>query len=109
VKRNAYCQPQATAMSGNASGRDDAPRMEPEFWEDPSRRSRSQRGHRDGGISNSGSMSALSVAPLAVPLIAVAWGWQYAFLFTGILNGARGSYLAGWSTGRLTTTRAHRG
>jgi len=40
------------------------------------------------GIFNSGSNVGAIVAPLAVPLIAVAWGWQYAFLFTGILSAA---------------------
>ena len=38
------------------------------------------------GIFNSGSNVGAIVAPLTVPLIAVYWGWQYAFLFTGVLS-----------------------
>jgi MFS transporter, ACS family, hexuronate transporter len=38
------------------------------------------------GIFNSGSNIGAIVAPLVVPFIAVRWGWQAAFLFTGILS-----------------------
>jgi len=38
------------------------------------------------GIFNSGSNIGAIVAPLMVPVVAVAWGWQAAFLFTGVLS-----------------------
>ncbi|MBB3343433.1 MFS transporter [Luteimonas sp. RC10] len=38
------------------------------------------------GIFNSGSNIGAIVAPLLVPVIAVTWGWQAAFLFTGALS-----------------------
>ncbi|WP_045726514.1 MFS transporter [Xanthomonas sp. GPE 39] len=38
------------------------------------------------GIFNSGSNIGAIVAPLSVPFIANAWGWQWAFLFTGVLG-----------------------
>jgi ACS family hexuronate transporter-like MFS transporter len=38
------------------------------------------------GLFNSGSNVGAIVAPLAVPVVAVTWGWQAAFLFTGILS-----------------------
>lgn len=38
------------------------------------------------GIFNSGSNIGAIVAPLVVPFVAVRWGWQAAFLFTGILS-----------------------
>jgi MFS transporter, ACS family, hexuronate transporter len=38
------------------------------------------------GIFNSGANVGAIVAPLTVPFIAVYWGWQAAFLFTGILS-----------------------
>ena len=38
------------------------------------------------GIFNAGSNIGAILAPLIVPWIAVAWGWQYAFLFTGVLS-----------------------
>lgn len=45
------------------------------------------------GIFNSGSNIGAIVAPLVVPIVAVAWGWQAAFLFTGILSA---TWLATW-------------
>src|SRR5688500_1697916 len=38
------------------------------------------------GIFNSGSNIGAIVAPLMVPIVAVAWGWQAAFLCTGVLS-----------------------
>ena len=35
------------------------------------------------GLFNSGSNVGAIVAPLTVPLIALAWGWQWAFIITG--------------------------
>jgi MFS transporter, ACS family, hexuronate transporter len=45
------------------------------------------------GIFNSGSNIGAIVAPLLVPVIAVTWGWQAAFLFTGALSA---TWLAVW-------------
>jgi len=39
------------------------------------------------GIFNSGSNIGAVVAPLLVPVVAALWGWQAAFLFTGLLSG----------------------
>ncbi|MBB6094679.1 ACS family hexuronate transporter-like MFS transporter [Povalibacter uvarum] len=38
------------------------------------------------GIFNSGSNIGAIVAPLTVPIIAITWGWQAAFLCTGVLS-----------------------
>lgn len=38
------------------------------------------------GIFNSGSNIGAIVAPLTVPFIAKAWGWQWAFIITGLLG-----------------------
>lgn len=38
------------------------------------------------GIFNSGSNIGAIVAPLAVPVVAARWGWQAAFLCTGVLS-----------------------
>ncbi len=38
------------------------------------------------GLFNSGSNVGAILAPMAVPAIAVTWGWQAAFLFTGVLS-----------------------
>lgn len=38
------------------------------------------------GLFNSGSNVGAILAPLAVPIVAVTWGWQVAFLFTGVLS-----------------------
>ena len=38
------------------------------------------------GIFNSGTNIGAVVAPLAVPAIATAWGWQAAFILTGLLG-----------------------
>jgi MFS transporter, ACS family, hexuronate transporter len=35
------------------------------------------------GLFNSGSNVGAIIAPLTVPLIALAWGWQWAFIITG--------------------------
>ena len=40
------------------------------------------------GIFNAGSNVGAILAPLAVPIIALTWGWQAAFLFTGVLSAA---------------------
>ncbi len=38
------------------------------------------------GIFNSGTNIGAIVAPLSVPLIAVYWGWQWAFIITGVIG-----------------------
>jgi ACS family hexuronate transporter-like MFS transporter len=38
------------------------------------------------GIFNSGSNVGAIVAPIAVPLIALNWGWEWAFILTGALG-----------------------
>lgn len=38
------------------------------------------------GIFNAGSNIGALLAPLLVPVVAARWGWQAAFLFTGILS-----------------------
>ncbi|HSV10369.1 MAG TPA: MFS transporter [Hanamia sp.] len=38
------------------------------------------------GIFNSGSNLGAIIAPLTVPFIAVAWGWKWAFILTGVLG-----------------------
>lgn len=38
------------------------------------------------GIFNSGTNVGAIVAPLTVPFIAVAWGWQWAFILTGLIG-----------------------
>jgi ACS family hexuronate transporter-like MFS transporter len=40
------------------------------------------------GIFNSGSNVGAILAPLAVPVVAIQWGWQAAFLFTSVLSAA---------------------
>ncbi len=40
------------------------------------------------GIFNSGSNIGAVLAPMAVPIVALTWGWQAAFLFTGVLSAA---------------------
>ncbi len=45
------------------------------------------------GVFNAGSNIGAILAPLMVPLVASAWGWQYAFLFTGVLSAL---WLATW-------------
>ena len=45
------------------------------------------------GIFNSGSNIGAIVAPMMVPVVAAAWGWQSAFLVTGVLSMA---WLATW-------------
>lgn len=51
------------------------------------------------GIFNSGSNIGAIVAPIMVPLIAINFGWQAAFLFTGVLSAA-------WMVCWLTIYRA---
>lgn len=50
------------------------------------------------GIFNSGSNIGAIVAPALVPVVAVKWGWQVAFVCTGVLSAA-------WLTGWLLTYR----
>jgi len=38
------------------------------------------------GIFNSGTNIGAIVAPLTVPAIAVVWGWQWAFIITGVIG-----------------------
>lgn len=38
------------------------------------------------GIFNSGSNLGAIIAPLTVPFIAVAWGWRWAFILTGLIG-----------------------
>ena len=38
------------------------------------------------GIFNSGTNLGAIIAPLTVPFIAVAWGWRWAFILTGLLG-----------------------
>ena len=38
------------------------------------------------GLFNAGANIGAIVAPLAVPWVAVTWGWRYAFVFTGVLS-----------------------
>jgi MFS transporter, ACS family, hexuronate transporter len=38
------------------------------------------------GIFNSGANVGAIIAPLSVPLIAEAWGWQWAFILTGVVG-----------------------
>lgn len=38
------------------------------------------------GIFNSGSNIGAFIAPLTVPFIAVAWGWKWAFIITGLIG-----------------------
>ncbi len=38
------------------------------------------------GIFNSGTNIGAIIAPLTVPFIAVAWGWQWAFILTGLIG-----------------------
>jgi ACS family hexuronate transporter-like MFS transporter len=38
------------------------------------------------GLFNAGSNVGAILAPLAVPVVALTWGWQAAFLFTGVLS-----------------------
>ncbi len=48
------------------------------------------------GVFNAGSNIGAILAPLIVPVIAVRWGWRYAFLFTGVLSA---TWLAIWLKG----------
>jgi ACS family hexuronate transporter-like MFS transporter len=45
------------------------------------------------GIFNSGSNIGAIIAPIMVPIVATAWGWQAAFLCTGLLSA---SWLVAW-------------
>jgi MFS transporter, ACS family, hexuronate transporter len=47
------------------------------------------------GFFNAGSNIGAIIAALAVPIVAGKWGWQYAFLFTGVLSA---TWLAVWLT-----------
>jgi len=48
------------------------------------------------GIFNAGSNVGAILAPLIAPLVVARWGWQYAFLFTGVLSAV---WLATWLMG----------
>jgi ACS family hexuronate transporter-like MFS transporter len=54
------------------------------------------------GIFNSGSNLGAIIAPAAVPIIAVTFGWQAAFLATGVLSAA---WLVTWLLGPQTPAR----
>ena len=45
------------------------------------------------GILNSGTNVGAIVAPLAIPAILIAWGWQAAFLITGSIGFHLGDFL----------------
>ena len=47
------------------------------------------------GIFNAGSNIGAIIAPLVVPIVAAAWGWQAAFLCTGVLSA---TWLVVWLT-----------
>lgn len=47
------------------------------------------------GIFNAGSNIGAIIAPLMVPIVAAAWGWQAAFLCTGVLSA---TWLVIWLT-----------
>jgi ACS family hexuronate transporter-like MFS transporter len=47
------------------------------------------------GIFNAGSNIGAIIAPLMVPIVAAAWGWQAAFLCTGVLSA---TWLVVWLT-----------
>jgi len=51
------------------------------------------------GVFNAGANIGAILSPLVAPWVAVTWGWQYAFLFTGVLSA---SWLVVW----LRTYRA---
>jgi ACS family hexuronate transporter-like MFS transporter len=38
------------------------------------------------GIFNAGANIGAILSPLIVPWVAITWGWQYAFVFTGVLS-----------------------
>jgi ACS family hexuronate transporter-like MFS transporter len=44
------------------------------------------------GIFNSGANVGAIVAPVAVPAIVIAWGWQAAFIITGCYRVTYGSF-----------------
>ena len=50
------------------------------------------------GIFNSGSNIGAIVAPLMAPVVAARWGWQAAFLCTGVLSAA---WLVAWLLKKL--------
>ena len=54
------------------------------------------------GLFNAGSNFGAVLAPLIVPFVATRWGWQYAFLFTGVLSAA---WLMTWLLSYRSPTR----
>ena len=54
------------------------------------------------GLFNAGSNVGAVLAPLIVPFVATRWGWQYAFLFTGVLSAA---WLMTWLLSYRSPTR----
>ena len=54
------------------------------------------------GIFNAGSNVGAILAPLFVPVVATRWGWQYAFLITGVLSAL---WLITWLLGYRSPSR----
>ncbi len=54
------------------------------------------------GIFNAGSNVGAILAPLFVPIVATRWGWQYAFLITGVLSAM---WLITWLLGYRSPSR----
>ena len=57
------------------------------------------------GIFNAGTNMGAIFAPIVVPFIALRWGWQWAFVATGLARTSSGRSRGWRSTGDRTTTR----